>query len=538
VNEIGPPPANLAAALEAASAARRGMQEVAFLVGERVFTHGEVHDGAARTASVLEAAGAGRGDRVLVAVPDGLEFVWAFLGAVRLGAVAVPVNPRLTLDDHRQMLEVAGATVVVAGAELAARFEGRARVVLAEGLEHELAGAPRLPVADVAPHDPAYAQFTSGTTGVPKAAVHRHADPRVYFDAFARPAAAIGAGDTLLSVSKMFFAYGLGNSLFFTVFAGCRAVLHPGHPRPEEVAALIRRHGVTVLFSVPTFYARLLGLRGPNAMVGLRGPNAMVGLRGPNAMVGLRGPTAVAGCEEGEAWPSLRAAVSAGETLTPALAERIRAALGCPVLDGLGSTEVGQTFVSNTLEDQRDGTVGRALPPYEVAVRDADGSDLPAGETGALWVRGPTVLLEYLNRPDATAAVKQGEWLGTGDRAAIEADGFVRHHGRVDDIEIVGGINVGPLEIEGVLARHSAVTEVAVVALRDELGASRLEAFVVPVPGAGPLEELADELQALARTHLAAFKVPRAVRFVEALPRTPTGKLRRFVLRSGDWPPL
>jgi 4-hydroxybenzoate adenylyltransferase len=438
---------------------------------------------------------------VLVAVPDGIEFVWGFLGAVRLGAVAVPANPRLTLDDHRQMLEVSGARVVVAGAELAARFEGRARVVLAEGLEHDVAGTPPGPAVEVDTGDPAYAQFTSGTTGAPKAAVHRHADPRVYFDAFARPAAAIGASDTLLSVSKMFFAYGLGNSLFFTLFAGCRAVLHSGHPRPDEVAALVGGHGVTVLFSVPTFYARLVG------------------------------------CGDAAAWPSLRAAVSAGETLTPALAERIRTSLGCPVLDGLGSTEVGQTFVSNTLEHQRDGTVGRALPPYEVAVRDGDGSDLPPGETGALWVQGPTVLLEYLNRPDATAAVKRGEWLGTGDRAAIDPDGFVRHHGRVDDIEIVGGINVGPLEIEGVLSRHPSVSEVAVVALRDELGGSRLEAFVVPVPGVGPAEEVAAELVALARANLAAYKVPRAVRFVEALPRTPTGKLRRFVLRSGNWPP-
>jgi acyl-coenzyme A synthetase/AMP-(fatty) acid ligase len=399
------------------------------------------------------------------------------------------------------MLEVSEARVVVAGAELAARFEGRARVVPADALEDDVAGVGPHAVADVAPDDPAYAQFTSGTTGAPKAAVHRHADPGVYFDAFARPAVAIGAGDTLFSVSKMFFAYGLGNSLFFTLFAGCRAVLHPGRPRPDEVAALVRRHGVTVLFGVPTFYARLVG------------------------------------CGGGDAWPQLRAAVSAGETLTPALAERIRTTLGCPVLDGLGSTEVGQTFASNTLEDQRDGTVGRALPPYQVAVRGGDGSDLPPGETGALWVRGPTVLLEYLNRPDATAAVKQGEWLATGDRAAIEPDGFLRHHGRIDDIEIVGGINVGPLEIEDVLSRHPAVSEVAVVARRDELGASRLEAFVVPVSGAGSPDEVAAELVALARAHLAAHKVPRGVRFVEALPRTPTGKLRRFVLRTSGWPP-
>ncbi len=162
---------------------------------------------------------------------------------------------------------------------------------------------------------------------------------------------------------------------------------------------------------------------------------------------------------------------------------------------------------------------------------------MPPGDVATLWVRGPTVLLEYLGRPDATAAAKRGDWLVTGDRAAIEPDGYVRHHGRVDDIEIVGGINVAPLEIEAVLAHHGAVAEVAVAAVRDELGASRLEAFVVPAPGLQAHDEVADELLGLARLNLAAYKVPRAVRFVDALPRTPTGKLRRFVLRSGEWSP-
>jgi fatty acid CoA ligase FadD22 len=298
----------------------------------------------------------------------------------------------------------------------------------------------------------------------------------------------------------MFFAYGLGNSLFFTLLAGCRAVLHPGPPRPDDVAALARRHRVTLLFSVPTLYARLIG------------------------------------CADRGAWASARAAVSAGETLTPALAQRVRQAFGCPILDGLGSTEVGQTFVSNTLAEQRDGTIGRVLPPYEVAVRGPSGAQLPPGEAGTLWVRGPTVLLEYLGRPAATAAVKVEGWLCTGDRAVIEPDGFVRHQGRVDDMEIVGGVNVGPLEIEAVLAGHPAVTEVAVAGVRDELGASRLEAFVVLAPGAASPAEVAAELVAFARERLAPHKVPRAVRFVDALPRTPTGKLRRFILRSGRWP--
>jgi fatty-acyl-CoA synthase/fatty acid CoA ligase FadD22 len=260
-------------------------------------------------------------------------------------------------------------------------------------------------------------------------------------------------------VSKLYFAYGLGNSLFFPLLAGCRAVLHAGHPRPPDVAALVERHGVTVLFSVPTFYAHL-----------------------------------VAGGRR-EALRSVRVAVSAGEALGVELASRARAFLGCPILDGLGSTEVGQTFASNTLEECRDGTVGRPLPPYRARIDD-----------GVLWVSGPTLPLGHA-----------GDWLCTGDQAFLDDDGFLHLQGRTDDIEQVGGISVVPMEIEEVLCRHPAVTEVAVAGVVGADGASQLEAFVVTGLGAPPANVVQAELVALAR------------------PRTPTGKLRRFVLRSGGW---
>ena len=489
---------NLAVVLEARAATGGWGDDTAFVVGQRAFTHAQVHQGAARAAAFLAGLGAGPGTRVLLALPDGIEFAWAFLAAIRLGAVAVPVNPRLTDADHRALAGDADATVVVCERRLATRFAGR--VVPADELEAALDASPPHPAADVAPRAGAYAQYTSGTTGAPKAALHAHGDPLVYFEAFARPAVAIDRDDVVLSVSKLYFAYGLGNSLFFPLLAGCRAVLHPAHPRPDDVAGLVERHRVSVLFAVPTFYAHL-----------------------------------VAGGRAG-AMESLRVAVSAGEPLTPALAERARAFLGCPILDGLGSTEVGQTFSSNTLQDWRDGTVGRALPPYRVAVRGDDGRALPPGEVGTLWVSGPTLLLEYLGHPAATAAAKRGEWLCTGDRAMVDGDGFVRLRGRCDDMELVGGITVSPLEIEAVLSRHSAVTEVAVAAVVGEDGASRLRAFVVPSPEAGDRELVAAELVGMARAELAPFKVPRSVVFVDALPRTPTGKLRRFVLRAGVWP--
>lgn len=490
---------NLAASLEQQARDQGWWSRPAYAVGRRVLTHGQVHEGSARAAGVLAGHGVRRGDRVLLVLEDGPELVWGFLGTVRLGAVAVPVNPRLTSDDHRAMAAGAGAGLVVCEPDLAGRFPDPASVMTAPALVAELAGSAPRPAIPVGAAAPAYAQYTSGTTGEPKAAVHRHGDPAVYFEAFARRAIALGPDDVSLSVSKLYFAYGLGNSLFFPLLAGCLAVLQPGPSDAGTVAELVRRRRVTVLYSVPTFYARLVAGGRP------------------------------------EAFRSLRVAVSAGEPLVPALAERARRLLGCPVLDGIGSTEVGQTFASNTVDCWQDGTVGHALPPYQVAVRDDEGTDLPAGEAGMLEVRGPTLLVEYLGRPEETARVRRGSWLRTGDRASLDAAGFLRLHGRTDDIELVGGINVAPQEIEEVLGNHPAVVEVAVAAVRDADGASGLRAFVVPAADAGPSEVVAEELGALARSRLAPYKVPRVVTFVPTLPRTPTGKLRRFVLRSGTW---
>jgi len=498
--------ANLASVMEQRAHDRGFWSADAFVVGDRTWTHAEVHRGAAHTSALLAEAGVGRGDRVFIVVADGIEAAWAFLGVLRLGALAVPINPRLTPDDHAGLAADARPAVVVCATDLAERFAGPSRVVDVEGLATTVSaaveaggdgGVPQ--VVDLDDDEAAYAQYTSGTTGRPKAALHRHRDPLVYFSAFAEGAIRLCSDDISLSVSKLFFAYGLGNSLFFPLLSGCRAILDPGPPRPEAVARLVESHGVTVLYSVPTFYARLVAT------------------------------------SDAADFGSLRVAVSAGEALTPVLAERARSFLGCPILDGLGSTEVGQTFASNTLEAQRDGTVGRALPPYEVRVNDDSGAEVPTDQAGILWVKGPTVLVEYLDRPDATAAVKRGSWLCTADRAAIDADGFVHHLGRVDDIEVVGGINVAPLEIEAVLVGHPAVTEVAVAGVCDAMGASRLEAFVVMAPDAGAGDGVTEELIGLARCSLAPHKVPRAIRLVDSLPRTPTGKLRRFLLRTGDW---
>ena len=492
---------NLAEALADLSRRQGWDDRVAYRAPDRSVTHGQVHAGAAYAASILAGLGVARGDRVVIAVDDRIEFVWAFLGTLRLGAIAVPVDPALSPDDHAYVLLDTEPAAVVCAAELAERFESDAPVLAAGTLGGMLGHASYGPAVQVGPDAPAYGQYTSGATGHPKLALHRHGDPEIYFRAFGA-ALAIGPDDTVLSMARLHSAGGLSASLVFPLCSGGSALLRPGDRPVHLDDGELPLDGVgaepTVLVAAPTWWARLLAAMPASPL------------------------------------PNLRVAVSTGETLTPALATRIRTWAGCPVLDGLVSTEVGSTFCSNTPAAAREGTVGRALPPYRVRVADTDGNDVPTGSQGTLWVRGPTVLTAYWGKPEATAEVMRDGWLRTGDLASVDADGYVRHLGRADDVEIVQGVSLSPVEIERVLAGHIGVAEVAVAAIRDGSGASSLRAFVVPTDPGMAGDSLAASIVALAAERLAGPKVPGTVVFVEELPRTPTGVVRRFVLRGAD----
>lgn len=493
-----PEPGNLAADLEALAEVQGWAGRPAFHAPDRTWTHGEVHRGAQSVAQLMDRTGVGAGDTVLVASSDRAELVLALLGAARLGAVTVLVNPLLTPADHEFMVADTTPSLVVCEAALAGRFEPMAVTLSVDRLSQ--LDPKTFPAAAVGPDAPLYAQYTSGTTGAPKAALHRHSDPAGYFAAMGVGALELGSDDVIYSISKAYFAYGLGNTVFFPLLSGCSAVLDPAKPTVERAAAHAAHFGATVLFAVPSFYARL----------------------------------AAAG--DATAFRSVRAAVSAGETLQPALHDRVRAWLGRELLDGLGSTEVGQTFISNTVAASRAGSIGIVLPGYEGEIRGDTGAPLPPGGVGSLWIRGDTVMLGYRNRPEQTASVLVDGWCRTGDRASVDGDGYYFHHGRLDDLEIVGGINVSPLEIESVLLEHPSVVELAVAVVPDGNGVSCLRAFAVMATNAAWSKALEDEILAPARQRLARFKVPRSVTFVDSLPRTATGKLRRHVLRAG-WPP-
>ncbi len=482
---------NLALRLEQLSASRGWDARPAYLCGQDRWTHGELHALAARLATVLAGRGVGRGDRVLLALPDDIGLVATYLAVARLGAVAVLVNPLLTAEDHAYLTEDSGARLCVTQPALRDRFACWADAGAL--LEAARAAAPH-PAAECGPGDPLYVQYTSGTTGRPKGVVHRHGDVEEYHAASGAAVFRVTADDVLLSVSKIYFTYGFDNSMAYPLFSGASAVLLPGVFDPRATAGAVREHGVSVLFGVPNANVKLLGT-------------------------------------DPAAYRSLRAVVSAGEGLPAEISRRLSAHFGVPVLNQLGATEVGQALCSGSLDVDVPGTIGTALPGFTLQVRDTAGRPVTDGVTGELWVTGPTLADGYLNKPAETAATFVDGWFNTRDLVARNPDGTYTHHGRGDDVEIVGGINISPHEVETVLHALPAVREVAVASVRDEHGTSALVAFVVPASDIEP-ELLERQVRTLARERLAAFKVPRTVRVVTELPRTPSGKLRRFVLRG------
>ena len=466
----------------------------AYLLNDEMWSHGQIHDLAARATGVLHDRGVRQGDHVLLAAPDGVAWVVAFLAIARLGAVAVLVNPELTAADHQLLLADCGARACVTDAALEERFSGCGTWLDIDHLLDQAWTTATGPAADVIATSPLYVQYTSGTTGQPKGVVHAHKDLALYGTSVGRDVLRSGVGDVALSVSKMFWAYGFGNALAFPLHSGSSAVLTPHRPAADEIVDLITWHRVNLLYSVPSSYA------------------------------------ALASADAGGALGRLRAAVSAGEPLPESLGARLRDELGVVLLEQIGSTEAGHAFCANGIGTNTPGTLGRPVPGWEVQVRDEQG--FPAEADGELWVRGPTLFSHYLNQPELTRSTLVDGWLTTHDRVRQNPDGTLSHLGRTDDLEMVGGISLSPLEIELVLADHPLVREAAVAAVLDHHDASRLRAFVVPSQQSPGLE---DELIAWTRSRLPAFKVPRTVRLVPQLPRTATGKLRRHVVRTGSW---
>jgi benzoate-CoA ligase family protein len=439
-----------------------------------------------------------------------VELLTGILGAMRLGAVPVPVSTMVTGAELAAVLVDSRARALCASME----FFDAVTIAVASAPEVEcviLDGTGELSGVAVAPwralrgdpipahrtwaDSPALWLYTSGTTGKPKGAMHRHGSVRDVAELYGAGVLGVGPDDRCLSVPKLFFAYGLGNSAFFPLAAGATAILERGRPTPPTIAALAAATAPTLFFGVPTFYSALLNSDVPD-----------------------------------DSFSSVRQGISAGEPLPPVLFHRFRERFGVEVLDGLGSTEALHIFLSNRPGRARPGSSGTPVDGYRVELRDEHGAPIEeAGQPGDLFLSGPSVATGYWCRTEITRQVFQGEWLRTGDTYVRNEDGTYTCLGRSNDMLKAGGIWVSPAEVEERLLQHPDVAEVAVVAATDESGLDKPIACVVPVAGR-TLDPVA--LVQWCRDGLSAYKRPRAVVRMTELPKTATGKIRRNVLRE------
>ncbi len=477
-------------------------------------TFSEVDALANRFANLLAAEGVDPEHRVLIALPDGPEFVGALFGALKLGAVVVMANPALPASDLAHLLEYTRARAVVAHRDGAATLREAARgsrfakAVLVVGepdLERALSStSDRRESFATHRDDPALWLFSGGTTGRPKAVVQTHRSFANTTECYAKQVIGYREDDVTLSVPKLYFGYATGSNRFFPVAAGGSTALFPEPVTAEALFERIRRFRPTVLINVPTMVNKMVSR--------------------PDARA--------------QDLSCLRVCTSAGEALPVELHRRWMEVFGVELLDGLGTAEMWHIFISNRPGAARPGTLGTVVPGFEVKVRDDAGRDLPAGETGWLWVRGDSRAIGYWQHMEKTAAGFRGEWYVSGDLVCLDEDGYFTYCGRGDEMLKVSGKWLAPAEVEGCLLEHPAVAEAAVVGVPDANGLVKPQAFVV---AREPREGLEAELKNFVRERLEAYKHPREVFFVDALPRTHLGKVDRGKLRrdpamQGDHP--
>ncbi|WP_019876764.1 benzoate-CoA ligase family protein [Sporichthya polymorpha] len=486
----------------------------------------------AELATLVQAAAAGLAElglrpeeRIVLFSADRVELLAMFLAGLRMGAVPVPVSTMYLDTELAELLHDSRARLLFTSPE----FVDTARSALAKVPSvwtlivtddvppvanpdervtppggwcpqvtwSELVGVGQgqdSPVYDTWTESPAFWLYTSGTTGIPKAAMHRHGSVRYVAEHYGQQVLGITPEDRCFSVAKLFFAYGLGNSALFPLSVGATAVLDPVRPTPQSVATRIAEHRPTLFYGVPTFYAAVLAADLP-----------------------------------ADTFAGVRLATSAGEALPAELYHRFTSRFGVDILDGIGSTEALHIFLSNYPGQVRPGTTGRAVPGYDLRLVDDEGNVVPPGTPGNLQIRGGSLTTGYWCRTETTRNAFVGEWMRTGDTYVQDEEGNYVCLGRSNDMIKAGGIWVSPAEVEACLLQHPSVAQAAVVAVPDEAGLDKPVACVVAAPG-HTIDP--DALIEACRAELAAFKRPRAILEFATLPTTATGKLRRFAVRD------
>lgn len=479
------------------------------------YTYRELAEQVNRAGNMLRDLGLPSESRVFLCMLDTVELVAMFWGAIKAGYVPIPVNTLLTTHDYDYMLSDSRARVAVISAPLWDRFDSivadkpELKDVFVSGGETPPA-ARSLAVAmsnagaelDYAPttcDDVAFWLYTSGSTGAPKGAMHLQRDLVYTAASYGTQVLEICADDVVFSAAKLFFAYGLGNGMTFPLYVGATAVLLDGRPTPESVMDILKTHQPSIFYGVPTLYG---------------------------AMLADENVTPANGSSR------LRRCVSAGEALPKAVAEGWFDRFGVEILDGIGTTEILHIFLSNRAGEVRHETSGVAVPGYALRLEDDDGRECGVDEVGELLVSGGSVAVAYWNQRERSIATFQGPWTRTGDKYTVDADGYYHYCGRTDDMLKVSGIWVSPFEVESALISHEAVVEAAVVGQEDDAKLVKPKAFVVLGVGADGDAAMVETLKNHVKATLAPYKYPRWVEFVDELPKTATGKIQRFKLRT------
>ncbi len=455
-------------------------------------------------------------ERVFLLLLDTPEFAASFFGAIKIGAVPVPVNTLLKPADYEFLLNNSRARVVIVSDALFPHLQALAPGKLSyvetiivvggperagtQSFENWIRGASTtLDAAPTSKDDAAFWLYSSGSTGRPKACVHLQHDMVVCAERYAKAILKAAENDRFFSVAKLFFAYGLGNGLYFSLAVGATSILLPGPPKPENVFDVVKHFRPTLFFSVPSHYAKLLAHTPDPAYL-------------PD-------------------FSSVRHAVSAGECLPAAIFHRFKERFGVEILDAIGSTEALHMFIANRPDAVRPGSSGTIIPGFDARIVDENGEPVAPGEMGDLIVKTDAACAGYWNQHEKSKDTISGHWLRTGDRYYRDADGYFWYAGRSDDMLKVSGTWVSPVEIENQLLEHPKVQEAAVVGRKDEDGLVKTVACVVLRDGTPGSTDIAMELQRFVLERLPVFKRPHRIEFFAELPKTATGKLQRFKLR-------
>lgn len=490
--------------------------KVAIECGEERVTYRQLLERVNQTGNALKGLGVRQEERVALLLLDTPDFAYCFFGAIKIGAVPIPLNTLLKPAEYQYMLNDSRARTLIVAESLYPQIQAIGKENLryletivvagqpADGcqcLEHlRNAGSGELQAALTCKDDPAFWLYSSGSTGFPKGCVHLHHDMVVCSELYAKATLGIREDDRFFSVAKLFFAYGLGNGLYFSLAVGATSILWPGSPSPPNIFSVIEKSNPTLFFSVPSNYSSLLAYQRE---------------QGPDFDLS-----------------SVRYAVSAGEALPAPIFYRFKDRFGVEILDAIGSTEALHMFIANRPGAVRVGSSGQILPGYEARIVDENDQPVADGEIGNLLIKGDAVCAGYWNQHEKTKETFQGQWLRTGDKYYRDRDGYYWYVGRSDDMMKVKGMWVSPVEVESTLLEHPAVQEAAVIGQNDGNQLLKPAAYVVLKNGEQSSPSLAEELKELVASKLAAHKCPQNIEFIPQLPKTATGKIQRYKLRQ------